>query len=135
MTASSKLALVGLVLATSGMSGCGYDEGGYACLASIEPAFVLEIRDSVTGTGRAVQAAAHLESPANMFESAFSDTIPLTPGDGNDAWREGPTERSGVYDISVTAPGYANWSMQDVEVPHGRCGVATVRFDVLLQPE
>jgi hypothetical protein len=120
--------LIVLMLCAALASACD-DEPSYACLAVSYPAFVLEIRDSLTNEGRAV------ESVATVVDGAFSDTLPLTGGDGNDAWREGPTERGGVYDLTVTASGYQTWAMQNVTVHSGRCGVATVRLDVRLQQD
>lgn len=109
------------------MGGCG-NETDPVCLASIDPDFILEIRDSVTSDGRAV------ESVATVVDGTFSDTLPLSPGEGNTAWREGPTQRGGTYGLTVTAPGYHAWGMQDVTVQSNSCGVSTVRLQVRLQP-
>ena len=121
--------LSALMLSLALMNGCG-NEADPACLASANPAFILEIRDSVTAEGRAIP------STATVVDGSFSDTLPLQPFDGNTAWRQGPMERGGTYDLTVAAPGYQTWTIENVTVTRGRCGIEDpARLQVLLQPD
>jgi hypothetical protein len=112
------------------LGGCGDYREDVACLASVEPAIVLEIRDSSSGAGRAIPAV------ATVSDGGFSDTLRLLPPEsGDSAYRQGPNERGGTYDLSVVTPGYVTWSRNDIVVDENVCHVETVRLTAHLTPE
>lgn len=124
-----KRILPGMLVGFGLLSACSGNDLG-PCLAGANPAFILEIRDSVTDEGRAIP------STATVVDGSFSDTLPLQPFDGNTAWREGPMERGGTYDLTVAAPGYQTWTVENVTVMKGRCGIEDpARLQVHLQAE
>ena len=119
-----------LAIAVLVVSGCGEYREDYACLASVEPAIILEIRDSVSGAGRAASAV------ATVSDGGFSDTLYLLPPDLTDsAYRQGPNERGGTYDLTISTPGYLTWTLNSIEVDENVCHVATVRLTAHLTPE
>ena len=83
----------------------------------------------MTGNGLAIQ------SIATVTDGSFSDTLLMIPGADNTAYRQGPTERAGVYDLQVSAPGYSVWALDNITVIGGHCGVTSARVLAQLQPE
>ncbi|HVX87930.1 MAG TPA: hypothetical protein VG940_03300 [Gemmatimonadales bacterium] len=113
----------------AGLGGCY--EGGVVCTAEAVTGLTLEIRDSVTGVGR----AAHALSIA--VEGSFADTLdfvdPLVVGDST--WQVGLVERGGTYNVTVALAGYQNWTKNALVIHENACHVEPVRMDVDLVPE
>jgi hypothetical protein len=66
-------------------------------------------------------------------DGTFSATLQSSAGGGACAW-SGLPERSGVYDVTVSKPGYATVTRENVVVTADRCHVKTVALDVTLAP-
>jgi hypothetical protein len=88
----------------------------------------VEIRDSITGQGLASRAT------ATVTDDAYSDTLRLEP-DPDSAYRSGPYDRPGIYDLSIVSPGYQVWHRTGIWVKPGVCHVETVRLVAPLQQE
>jgi hypothetical protein len=91
----------GLLAVTCGFLGaCGSDTTQAACAPIDIPAFLLTVRDSLTGAVIDSQATAIATIPS----SGYADTVVNVPSD--------PLmlgELPGTYDLSVKSPGYAAW--------------------------
>ena len=88
---------------------------------------MLEIRDSVSGAGLAASAV------ATVVDGGFSDTLRFVP-DPDSAYRAGPDERSGTYNLTITAAGYQPWTLNGVTVQGGVCHVQTVYLHSHMAP-
>lgn len=118
---SGAACLVGLV------SSCNSGASDVACLQSVDPAISVEIRDSTTLKGLAAQ------SVATVVDGGYSDTLRFVP-DPDSAFREGPDERAGTYNLTITAVGYQAWNLNAIQVKRGVCHVETVRLQAFLRP-
>lgn len=91
----------GLLAATCGLLGaCGSGTTEVTCDASLVPAFLLTVRDSLTGAVIDPQATAVATIPSK----GYADTVVDSPSD--------PIMLgilSGTYNLSVRSPGYAAW--------------------------
>lgn len=120
-----KLAAVLTLLGVCLMLACSTDDSG-GCLENVLPAIVVEIRDSTTSAPLAAGAV------ALVVDGAFSDTLRLvTPQDS--LFREGPDERAGTYDLTISHPGYATWTRSNIVVSRDACHVRTVQILAFLQ--
>jgi hypothetical protein len=117
----------GALVLLAAIAGCDGDEYEGACLASVDPAIVLEIRDSISGVGLADQAT------AVVTDGGFTDTLEYFPSE-DPGWQSGANERGGTYDIKVTVEGYQAWTRDNVEVEEGSCHVITQRLLARLNP-
>ena len=119
------LALAALV-ATSLLAGC---ESPLACTASVEPALVVRVEDSLDASPQAEGAT------AIATEGAFSEA--LTPFGHNDAGElvglAGPLERAGTYTVTVDKAGFRQWRQAGVRVTADACHVRTVTLTARLQ--
>jgi hypothetical protein len=114
--------------------GCDVIDPGY-CTTSIEPAIVVEIRDSRTGAPLAGLARGVVREGTIYVDS-------LKPGDFSDAnnvqgtmvSRVGAYERAGVYDVEVERDGYQRWTASSIRVGRGECHVETATVQANLVP-
>ena len=113
------LTLTGLLTIVSSLSACNI--GSYACTDSVEPGIVLEIRDSVSGAGLAAHAL------ATVVDGGFTDSLRFV-SDPDSAYQYGLDERAGTYNLTVSAAGYQQWTLNSITVPDGACHVQTVRL-------
>jgi hypothetical protein len=97
-------------------------QGG--CTANIVESLDLTIRDE---GGVEICDATVIAS-----DGAFSATLQASAGGGTCFW-SGLPERSGVYDVTVSKPGYATVALEDVIVTADRCHVQPVSLDVELE--
>jgi hypothetical protein len=111
----------GALVLLAAIAGCDGDEYEGACLASVDPAIVLEIRDSISGVGLADQAV------ATVTDGGYVDTLDYYPSE-DPGWQSGASERGGTYDIKVTVAGYQMWTRENVVVKEGSCHVITQRL-------
>jgi len=113
--------------------GCGPDnpnEGAPLCTASLEPAIRIEVRDANTTDPISCGAQAVIE------QGTFQETVenPSGPGCFDGVMLVGAYERSGVYKVTVTKPGYNPWSVENITVTSNICHVNTVTLQATLQP-
>lgn len=98
----------GLLAATCGLLGaCGSDTTRVACTAIYIPAFLLTVRDSLTGAVIDSQATAIASIPSR----GYADTVVNVPSD--------PLmlgDLPGIYDLSVKSPGYVAWFDSNVVI-------------------
>ena len=95
------------------------------CTGVLVPAVVLEVRDASSGASIAGMAT------ATMRDGAFLDTLrsyAYSSMDGSILSLRGALERSGMYDITVSAPGYRTWQKRGVRVNHDECHAITVQL-------
>jgi len=119
------------------LAGCGEatseQEEAVVCTTELAAGIELEVRDAVTDLPIAEHAIGTLES------GPFNEIMSVTgweSGDSASAYLlSGAHERPGIYQISLTVPGYESWSRSDIEVEAGICHVTTVRFTVRLTSE
>jgi hypothetical protein len=107
---------------------CGTEP--YVCTQSVEPAIVVEIRDSVTGTPLADGARGVAR------DDTYADSLMPAAWDAQHEMthRRAADERPGTYDVAIEHPGYLTWVQLSVEVRGGVCHVETVGLHALLQP-
>jgi hypothetical protein len=88
------------------------------------------VKDSLTNAGIASGASLVVR------EGFFKDSVAFPSGrpDLNDLnlWAVG--ERAGIYQVTVSKPGYATWVQSNVRVTKGVCHVITVTLTARLQP-
>lgn len=114
------------------LAGCGL-LGPQDCTTDARAGIVVEIRDAMTDA-----YIAHLAT-ATVTEGSFRDTLQLRGrmrvGDEVvGTTRGGVDERSGVYALAVTAPGYSPWVRTGIRVRGDECHVRTVHLAARLQP-
>jgi hypothetical protein len=111
---------------TVGTSAC---TDGTFCTTSIEPAVVVEIRDSIDDTPIAAGAS------GRVVDGGFTDSLrayaSLSPG--MLLSRAGADERPGEYLVQVEHPGYNDWTESGVRVETNACHVSTVTLQARLQ--
>ena len=100
------------------------DQDLVICTLNFEPAVVVEIHDSITGTPLAQEARGAVR------EGTFIDS--LRPRTSSSLQAAG--ERPGTYVVTVVHSGYADWLRTGVQVQDGVCHVQTVTLQALLQP-
>ncbi len=82
-------------------------------------AVVVEIRDSLSGRPEAFGATIELR------DGGFAASTTVNAGDSLSLAVAGlGGERPGVYEVTVTKPGFQRWSRRDVRVSRSDCGVS-----------
>jgi hypothetical protein len=120
------LRAVPLVLGALLTGGCLDVANPNLCTAEVLYGLTIAVRDSVTGLPAAAEAIAvardggHQEILSGLF--------------GNDLHLVGAPERPGIYDITITKPGYQDWVRGGVNVEAGSCHVVPVIIEAKLQP-
>lgn len=102
-----------------------------SCLASVEPAVLVEVLDSVSSEPAAFGAT------GSLSEGPFLDSLTI-PGLGlyppeSLAYMRGGDERPGTYSVALLKPGYQPWHQSGVRARRGTCHVETVRLTARLQ--
>jgi len=97
-----------------------------ACTAVVVYGLTVAVTDSVTGAPSAVDASAVARS--GSYEEL------LTPIPGNTLHLVGAAERAGVYEVTITKPGYQDWTRAGISVLPGACHVTPAAFEAKLQP-
>ena len=106
------------------VSACGgnSDSEPGSCTASVEPGILIQVTDSTSGnpiscgTHAVVTAGTYSESVDNPSGPACVDTAMLGAAH----------ERADTYAITVSKPGYLDFTINDVVVTAGVCHVNTV---------
>ena len=111
-------------LAAATVMGCS--EQKLVCPLILSPGVDVVVRDSVTGALTASGAKLVARAGAYVDSSSF-------PAGRDDAHLFG-AYRPGVYTVTVTKPGYADWVKGNVAVTPTDCGVNRVDLTALLQP-
>lgn len=109
-----------------------------ACCEDFEaPGIVVEIRDAVT-RGPVLGAMLVVRS----VDGAYADSSGGMPPPGDTlrgppiVYLQSAFERPGLYDVTVRAPGYVEWSRKNVRVEGGvGCHVRTANLLALLQKQ
>jgi hypothetical protein len=115
-----------LVLAAAGLIvGCNPFTG--ACTLELRPGIVVEVRDAVTGAP-AADGARLVARDGNYVETVDGPPAP------NLTFLQAAGERPGRYDLTVSKPGYHNWTRAGVRVRDGGCHVIPVQLEAQLQP-
>ena len=116
-----------LLLLALPLAGCDFVDPR-VCTAHIEPGITVTITDSVSAEPRAAEAVAVAR------DGAFADTLdPAVSRNNVLLSRQGAYERAGFYEVSVQAPGYADWIQRGVIVRPGDCHVNRVELEARLQ--
>ncbi len=104
-------------------SACSDEPIGPICTA--EAVFGIQV-DVLDGSG----APAALGATGVAVEGAFTDTLMIF-----DAVRmAGVVERPGLYEVSISKPGFVTWSARNIAVTAGECHVIPVRLQAHLIP-
>ena len=98
-----------------------------ACTAVVVYGLTIAVTDSVTGAPSAADASAVARS--GSYEEV------LTPIPGNNLHLVGAAERPGVYEVTITKPGYQVWTRSGITVQAGVCHVTPAAFEAKLQPQ
>jgi hypothetical protein len=95
------------------------------CTMEARSAVTVEMRDSRTG--------AALSGPATLTvrDGAFTETVQI-PAEFTSMGVA--HERAGVYVVTVSKPGYRDWTRADVSVKRGECHVETAVLRADLVP-
>ena len=120
----SRLISAALIAATAGC-----DAFGGACTLSIEPAIIVQVRDS-SGIPRADSAQGF------VIDGTYTDSLRWAAMDslGRVTALRGADERAGTYAVLITRPGYLTWSRSGVQVRDGDCHVRSVTLEAVLAP-
>ena len=103
-------------------AGCGGDNGGVACTASVDPGVVVTVVDATTLRPAADGATATLTEgnyTETMQPGVTNGTIPLIDF-------RGAFERAGTYTMRVTKPGYTPFEQTGIVVTRNVCHVNMV---------
>jgi hypothetical protein len=123
---SRRIAQIGLLAATASAA-CRL--GGEACDTSVPPAIEVVILDAETKAPRADDAVGIVQA------GSFVDTLRPNRSDGTQVISRATTQTGpGTYDVFITHAGYEPWSLTDVRVGTGRCGMETHALTAELQP-
>ncbi|HSA54820.1 MAG TPA: carboxypeptidase-like regulatory domain-containing protein [Gemmatimonadaceae bacterium] len=119
--------LVGAVIATI-VTAC--DSGSSVCAPIGGAAVTAEIRDSVTHLPLAWGGAV-----LEIREGTYVERTPAAYNAPDSLTLYAGLVRPGTYTVTVTRPGYVEWSRSNVTARKGACnGVDTVLLGVFLQP-
>ena len=93
----------------------------------------LEARSAVTVEMRDARTGAALSGPATLTvrDGAFTETVQI-PAEFTSMGVA--HERAGVYVVTVSKPGYRDWTRTDVSVKRGECHVETAVLRADLVP-
>lgn len=110
------------------LAGCVESEpfGFVGCTEEARPPVILKVKDARTG------AAAANGATGTITEDLYSDALTVA----NDSLMvpRRTVEREGVYDVTVSKPGYRAWTATGVKVVKDECHVKTAALDVRLEP-
>ncbi len=112
------------------LTGC--TEAGLDCIDAGGRDWAVEVTvlDSATGLPRADSAVAVIR------DGGYVDTLHLVGFVGSEpASLAGSNGRSGVYELTITRPGYATWTATQLVATDGACGLEGVRVTAHLQPQ
>ena len=130
------LSLLLLLTACTGTAGPGE---GIVCTASIEPAIVVSLLDSVTGSqglpGFPYSAELMARPFGSVRDGGYVDSL-RAAGMIEDTLLsvQAAPERPGRYDVLVRIEGYRDWQAIGVVAEPGVCHVQTVELLAVLQP-
>jgi len=108
------------------LAGC--DVQSLRCLASVEPAIIVDVRSGATGPLDADGVTGVL------IAGSYRDTMRIVNG-SRPLILEGGYERSGTYTVGVRKPGFEPWVKPMVYVAQGECGPVTERLTAELEPD
>jgi hypothetical protein len=120
-----------LAAAPIGAMACAAFDPGL-CTASIEPAGVVEIRDSLTSLPLAQDARGVARDGGyvdSLRPAGFLNTEPASMYS-----RRAADERAGTYSIEINRAGYQPWLRADVRAERGACHVQTQHIKAFLVP-
>lgn len=100
------------------------------CTADFRAGLLVYVKDSVTNAG--VASGASLVVRASGFKDSVAAPRDRPEVDGFPL--QAAHERAGTYQVEVSKPGYATWSLNNVQVTRNECHVNTVSLTALLQP-
>src|SRR5918999_787750 len=92
-----------------------------ACTADFRHGIVVEVRDAVTGA-TAAEGARLVVRDGNYVETVDGPPAPSL------TFLQAAGERPGRYDLTVSKPGYVDWTRADVLVRDGGCHVVPVQL-------
>ncbi len=110
----------------------GCSEAGVNCLdpGGRDWAVEVTVLDSTTGVPRADSALAVIR------DRGYVDTLRLVGFYGSEpASLGGSNGRPGVYELTITRPGYATWTATQLMASEGACGLEGARVTAHLQPQ
>ncbi len=103
-----------------------------ACLPVILHGLFVTVLDFQTGENISCQ------SIAIITDGEYIENISLPPQSTQSTQcyssLVGAFGRSGTYNLSISAPGYADFSKSGIVLTSDRCGVVTLKIEVALQP-
>lgn len=116
---------------TALLNGCGLSTETPICPAIVNPAIVVEVRDSRTGAPLAggAQGAVH--------DGSYVDSLKpyqgISPDPSTLISLEGALGRPGEYSVELRRSGDASWSITGIRATRGECGVSTavLRADLI----
>jgi hypothetical protein len=128
-TASRRLAKgAALATLTAALSGCDLLLDSRACPTVALPAVSVRVVDSVTGASAATGARLVVRDGA-YADSSSDETEPGPQVDALVA----AIERPGTYEVTVSKPGFRDWTQRGVRVTEGECNVRTANLTARLQ--
>lgn len=109
--------------APDGNAGPTPDPDQVMCTMEARSSISISVLDASTGDSLAVKPT------GTVREGTFEEEL-----QGFGSQLSGPFERKGMYDVTVSAPGYASWDTTGVGVTADECHVQTVVLTVRLAP-
>lgn len=104
-------------------------EDPISCTANIPPAIEVSVVDKETNQTVICGATIIIE------DTNYSEELthpPYEPCENNYV-TSGGLGRTGIYNVHVYKEGYLDWSVYNIEVTSGTCGVNTVRVEAILE--
>ena len=117
------------VLAATMLLACDDEPVGPCPSAPVQPAITVAVTAAATGDTLTASASGFVR------EGTYSDSLQVCESDaqGRPLVRCAGWGRSGTYELSVSATGYAPWDTSGVSVGRTRCANGTVHLNVRLQ--